>query len=95
MIEPGTGLQVVPESRIITTYNGKLLNGKTFDSSTAYNSPLEDLIEGWREGLLQLKEGGRIRLLVPSALGYGFAGSGPIPPFSCLDFEIQVTKVFP
>jgi FKBP-type peptidyl-prolyl cis-trans isomerase FkpA len=95
IIQKGAGLPVLPESRIITKYNGNLLNGNSFDSSLAYNSLLEDLIEGWREGLPKISEGGKIRLVIPSSLGYGFNGSGSIPGFSCLDFEIEVTKVYP
>jgi FKBP-type peptidyl-prolyl cis-trans isomerase FkpA len=54
---------------------------------------LGTLIEGWKEGLPYIKKGGSIRLIIPSQLAYGVQGSGTIPPFSCLDFDIKVKDV--
>ncbi|HCN84584.1 MAG TPA: hypothetical protein DIT07_13325 [Sphingobacteriaceae bacterium] len=91
--DPGTGATITTNSKLIAKYSGKLFNGTVFDSAEAYNFVLEDLIKGWQEGLPLIKSGGTIRLLVPSSLAYGMKGSGPVPIFSCLDFEITVTSV--
>ena len=91
--DPGTGAAITPTSNLIAKYSAKLLNGTSVDSSESYNFYLDDLIDGWQEGLPLIKAGGSIRLLIPSALAYGINGSGPIPVFSCLDFEITVKSV--
>jgi FKBP-type peptidyl-prolyl cis-trans isomerase FkpA len=51
------------------------------------------VIKGWDEGLLLLNEGSKATFIVPSALGYGDQGSGAIPPFSTLLFDVELVKV--
>jgi FKBP-type peptidyl-prolyl cis-trans isomerase FkpA len=91
--DPGTGISINADSRMTADYTAKLLNGTTVDSGVDYAFTLTDLIKAWQEGLPLIKGGGTIRLLVPSSLAYGLPGSGPIPVFSCLDFEITVKTV--
>ncbi len=40
-----------------------------------------------------MREGGKRRLAVPAALGYGERSVGKIPPNSALTFEIEVVQV--
>nr|BFF38266.1 hypothetical protein BACY1_00710 [Tenacibaculum mesophilum] len=40
-----------------------------------------------------MREGDKVRLFIPSYLGYGDRRVGPIPPKSDLIFEIEVLKV--
>lgn len=49
------------------------------------------LAAGFREGLLTMKVGDKIRIFVPPHLGYGEQGSGPIPPSSDLVFDLEIT----
>lgn len=93
--DAGTGTAVTPESKIKINYTGKLLDGRLFDFNNDIEFYLDDLIAGWREGIPLIKEGGSIRLLIPSGLAYGFKNNQNIPPFSCLDFDIKLTKVTP
>jgi FKBP-type peptidyl-prolyl cis-trans isomerase len=93
--DAGTGASVTPESQITINYTGKLLDGRTFDFNNDIALYLDDLIAGWKEGLLLIKSGGSIRLIIPSSLAYGFKSNQNIPPFSTLDFEIKLTKVAP
>ena len=51
------------------------------------------MIKGWGEGLTDIKEGGKIRLFIPSDLGYGQRGTGPIPGNSVLIFDVELIKV--
>ncbi|WP_421873584.1 FKBP-type peptidyl-prolyl cis-trans isomerase [Marinoscillum sp.] len=54
------------------------------------------VIKGWDEGLLLIPEGGKGTLYIPSPLGYGARGSGPvIGPYSILEFDVEVIKVSP
>lgn len=52
------------------------------------------LIAGLTEGLRGMKEGGRRRLTIPPALGYGAIGKGAIPPGTTLDYDVELVAVF-
>ncbi len=92
----GTGSPITADSTIKAEYEGKLLNGTIFDKSSA-GSPitraLSDFVKGWQEAIPFIKEGGTIRMILPSSLGYGLEGNSGIPPFSCLYFSVKVTEV--
>jgi peptidyl-prolyl cis-trans isomerase A (cyclophilin A) len=80
-------------------YEGRLLNNKVFDSSYERKKPITfvvgvgQVIEGWDDGLMLLKEGESATLIIPSQLGYGNQQVGPIPPNSPMVFKIEVLKV--
>lgn len=97
IVAPGTGTAQVQLTDSVTVgYTGRLLNGTIFDSATTakpLTSKLSDLIAGWKETVPLIKKGGKIRVLIPSAFGYGATGSGAIPPNSVLDFDIELTDV--
>lgn len=104
--QEGTGPQVTPGSRVTVNYTGQLKNGKKFDSNQdpAFNhvQPFEfvvgngSVIKGWDEGIVQFKEGGKGKIVVPSMLGYGSQANGDVmPAFSDLIFDIEVVKVMP
>lgn len=102
IIEQGTGRSISIDSTITAEYNGKLLNGTIFDNRSSANPANfalydPDLIKGWKEGIPLIKEGGSIRMIIPSDLAYGLTGpSGTatmIPHFGLLDFEVKVSKV--
>nr|WP_099543369.1 peptidylprolyl isomerase [Maribacter sp. 4G9] len=56
-------------------------------------SPESPLIAGFREGLLSMNVGDKVRLFIPPHLGYGAQGSGPIPPNSDLVFDVEITGI--
>ena len=71
------------------TYTGKLLNGTQFDAGTIDKYSLSQLIVGWQIAVPKIGKGGRIKILIPSSLGYGSQGAGStIPPNSPLYFDI-------
>lgn len=78
-------------------YEGRLIDGKVFDSSYKSGSPLvfglDQVISGWTEGLQYMKEGAKYRFVIPYQLGYGASGVGPIPPYSTLIFEVELIEV--
>jgi FKBP-type peptidyl-prolyl cis-trans isomerase FkpA len=97
VLAPGTGnITYGPNTQIKVNYNGRLLNGTSFDS-TAVNQPkqflLGNMIAGWQIGLPLIQKGGKIRLLIPSYYGYGNRANGPIPANSVLDFTIELVDV--
>lgn len=78
-------------TNVTVTYEGKLLNGTSFDKGTNVTFPLGNLIQGWQIGIPLVKRGGRIRLLVPSTLAYKNTSPGAgIPENAVLDFTIDL-----
>lgn len=91
------GDATVATSVITAKYAGRLLDGTQFDK-TATDSPFTAklngaVILGWSTGLRGYKAGTKIRLLIPSGLGYGMSGKDPIPPNAVLDFDIELVTV--
>lgn len=93
----GDGLSPEGADTVEVNYEGRLLDGTVFDSSyergESVSFPLNRVIEGWSEGMTYIKEGGKIRLFVPSDLGYGMRGAGPIPGNSVLIFDVELIRV--
>ncbi len=96
----GTGQQPKPGDKVKVNYTGRLLDGTEFDSSLKPGrEPFEftigqgQVIKGWDEGIPMFKVGGKGKLLIPSALGYGENGTGNIPPGSVLIFDIELLGV--
>jgi FKBP-type peptidyl-prolyl cis-trans isomerase len=96
VVAPGTGSYPKTTSTVSTFYIGKLLNGTKFDE-TPGNVPatfsLSNVIEGWKIGIPLIKTGGKIKLVIPSALAYSCVGSGSIAPNSPLYFEVTLVAV--
>lgn len=91
---PGTGSSITVDSTVTAKYTGKLLNGNVFDKSDAGASfLLSGTIAGWRQTVPLIKEGGSMKIVVPSSQAYGMAGNASIPAFSPLDFDITITEV--
>ena len=51
------------------------------------------LVAGFEEGLLTMKVGDKVRLFIPSHLGWGEQGAGPIPANSDVIFDLEVTGI--
>lgn len=98
VIKMGTGAQPAANDQVTVNYEGKLLDGKIFDSSFERKEPatfqLSNVIRGWQEGLMLMKEGSSYELYIPSDLGYGDQGYPPdIPGGSTLIFKVDLVKV--
>lgn len=90
VVTAGTGSYPNINSTVTVNYTGKLLNGNVFDSETSYQTSLSNVIKGWQIGIPHINTGGRILLLIPSALGYGNSTAGSIPKNSVLIFTIDL-----
>jgi len=96
---PATGLKPQANDEVKVHYEGKTEDGKVFDSSYERGQPaampLKGLIPGWQEALPLMRPGDEWILYVPSNLGYGENGQGPIPPGAPLIFRIELIDVLP
>jgi FKBP-type peptidyl-prolyl cis-trans isomerase len=98
---PANGLRPALGDEVKVNYEGKLLNGKVFDSSYERGQPaampLKGLIPAWQEALPLMRPGDEWILYVPPKLGYGAegAGGGEIPPGAALIFRIELIDVLP
>ncbi|MEO5583774.1 MAG: FKBP-type peptidyl-prolyl cis-trans isomerase [Saprospiraceae bacterium] len=99
MEREGKGDAPLRSNSVSCHYTGYLLNGtefnNTYKSGQPLNFNLEEVIPGWTEALLMMKPGGKIKLLIPSGLAFGQAGTpgGPIAPNSVLGFDMELLKV--
>lgn len=98
--EPGTGEMIKSGQVASVKYTGKFLNGSVFDASDMHDGkPFDvnvgkgEVIPGWDEALQKMKKGGKAMLVIPSSLAYGAQGSGPIPPYSSLVFDLEIIDV--
>ena len=96
----GEGAEILLHSKILVHYTGKLEDGTVFDSSYDRGQPfsfqigLRQVIEGWEQGLLGMKVGGKRTIFIPSELGYGDRGAGDlIPPNANLIFDVEIMDV--
>lgn len=93
----GTGATPQKGQTLSVHYTGTLENGLEFDGSRTKGTPMEfrfgldPMIKGWDQGIETMKVGGRRKLVIPSALGYGPQGRPPkIPGNSTLLFDIEL-----
>jgi FKBP-type peptidyl-prolyl cis-trans isomerase len=99
-LKVGTGDTAVAGKLVTVHYLGTLTSGKKFDSSYDRNEPFQfrlgqgDVIKGWDEGVAGMKVGGKRKLRIPPAAGYGARGAGGvIPPNATLLFTVELLKV--
>ncbi len=95
----GTGKSPIAWDTIIVHYEGKLMDGRVFDSTYEEGKPttlrLSRVIEGWTEGVQLMKEGAIYHFIIPPELAYGDSSAGPlITPNSTLKFKIELIKVY-
>ncbi len=95
----GDGKMADPGLVVTVHYTGWLTNGTKFDSSLDRGQPFKfqlgagQVIAGWEQGVRGMRVGGKRKLTIPSDLGYGPGGMGPIPPNATLLFEVQLLGV--
>lgn len=90
---PGSEEKPVLTSSVTVHYQGKLINGRVFDSSFGKepaNFRLEDVIKGWQKGIPLIGRGGKIVLFIPPQLGYGNTAQQGIPANSVLIFDVEL-----
>lgn len=94
IMKEGTGRQVSVNDTVTVYYKGYLFkDGSVFDETKDKPAtfPLKRLITGWQVGVPLSKVGGKIKIIIPSALAYSIrTRAAKIPPNSILVFEVEV-----
>jgi FKBP-type peptidyl-prolyl cis-trans isomerase FkpA len=95
ILRPGAGEVNWDKVESVTVkYTGRLLNGAVFDQPELPVKLLyPGLFQGWHDGLQKIKEGGSIRLIIPSTMAYTDVQVGIIAPNSNLDYTIELLKI--
>ena len=97
-LKKGKGKKVNKEAEITVHYTLSLANGKQVQSTFKkepfkFSMNKQPMIAGFTEGILKMREGGKVRLFIPHYLAYGVNGGGPFPPKADIVFELEVVKV--
>jgi len=105
-VAPGAGEPIASGQTAVVHYTGWLYDpaapdhkGMQFDSSRDRGQPFRfavgagRVIAGWDQGVLGMKIGGQRTLVIPSQLGYGEGGGGPIPPNATLLFDVELQGI--
>ncbi|GAB3351638.1 FKBP-type peptidyl-prolyl cis-trans isomerase N-terminal domain-containing protein [Lysobacter tyrosinilyticus] len=101
VLRQGAGPRPAVGDKVSVNYQGTLLNGTVFDSSYERGQPaefgLDQVIQGWKEGLTLMPKGAKYRLWVPGDLAYGAQGmpQGGIGPNSTLVFDVELLAILP
>lgn len=90
VVKAGTGRFPIDSDVVIIKYEGRLGDGTVFDANEQAPLPVGRMIPGFSQGLKRMQVGGKYVLKIPAVLGYGPQGTGPIPPNSNLEFDVEV-----
>lgn len=98
-VEVGDGAEATSGSIVRVHYTGTLEDGTEFDSSRG-REPFTfalgggQVIQGWDEGIVGMREGGIRNLTICPDMAYGEEGfPGAIPPNATLMFEVELLRV--
>lgn len=95
----GDGDSPRPQQFIEVHYIGWLTDGTEIrntykdGASRKFQLGAGTLIQGWEEGLLLMKLGGKTRFIIPPALGYGDLVSEDIPANSTLIYDVELLQI--
>ena len=95
VLQKGTGTRNPrPTDRVTVHYTGWTTDGEMFDSSVKNGEPttfaVDQVIEGWTEGLQRMVEGEKARLWIPENLAYGGI---PGKPAGMLVFDVELIRI--
>ena len=89
-VKAGTGLSPTVADVVLVKYEGKLDDGTVFDSNEQAPMQVSQVVPGFSEALTRMQKGGKYKISIPPALGYGARAVGPIPANSTLHFTVEL-----
>lgn len=94
VITEGTGKEIKPGDTVKVNYEGVTWDGQVFDSSFQRGEPIEfglnQVIDGWKNGLPGHKVGSRVLMIIPPDQAYGPAGAGHQLSGKTLTFVVDI-----
>ena len=96
VLKAGQGASPTNSDITLVMYEGKLLDGTTFDKSQQPTPmPVSGVVPGFSEGLKLMKKGAKYRFWIKPELAYGAEAKGPIPGNSTLTFDVELIDFLP
>jgi FKBP-type peptidyl-prolyl cis-trans isomerase len=98
-VSEGSGPKVKDGDNVKVHYTGSLLDGTVYYSSYDRNLPLTfvagsgEMLAGWEEAIVMMKQGGKARWIVPSSLAYGSYEREGVKPYSPLIFDVELIEI--
>jgi hypothetical protein len=90
----GNGAEATPGTTATVHYIGSFTNGDKFQEGTfPFVVGAREVVAGFDEGVIGMKVGGKRMLYLPANLAYGATGSGPIPPNTPINFEVELKNI--
>ena len=94
----GNGEVPKATDRVEVNYEGKLIDGTVFDSSSKHGTKPsvfrpDQVIKGWTEALTMMPVGSKWQLFIPQELAYGKRNAGQIKPYSALIFTVELVGI--
>jgi FKBP-type peptidyl-prolyl cis-trans isomerase FklB len=98
VLKSGTGKSPTFTDTVVCHFEGKLIDGRLFESSIKKNQPailpIAKLPLGWSEGLQRMKVGDKWTLVMPPNLAFGEQGSPPIVgPNEAIILELELLEI--
>lgn len=98
ILKQGDGAVPQRTDKVKVHYEGRLIDGTVFDSSTKHGSQpatfrADQVIKGWTEALTMMPVGSKWELYIPQELAYGERQAGQIPPYSTLIFQVELVGI--
>lgn len=99
VIKEGNGPKPNSTDEVEVVYEGKTINGKTFDATKNHGGRKTDafrcdqVIKGWTEALTSMNVGSKWEIYIPQDLAYGSREAGEIKPYSTLIFTVELMGI--
>lgn len=97
IIDEGNGNHTIRyNDQVSFSYRGSFLDGTVFQTippEDPVTFSVRELIAGWQDGLMLIREGGKIELIIPPHLAYGKKKTELIPANSIVKYELEVHDV--
>lgn len=96
VLQEGTGSAYPTSGSVVrTVYKGTYIDGTIFDQNSVDNPftftvGRNEVVTGYDYGVRKITKGGKIKLVIPSSLAYGYYGSGSVPGYTTLVFEVEL-----
>ena len=98
ILKQGEGEVPQKTDKVKVHYEGRLVDGTVFDSSSKHGSEpvsfrADQVIAGWTEALTMMPIGSKWQLFIPYQLAYGERNMGNIKPYSALIFDVELVGI--